>query len=84
MRMTYTLPTDASIVASSEWFDSIVEEHDRLLERGVDFESLARIAYRMFEGDDVNDQLMTILRKHKLIDENDEWVYVEKEDGDGS
>ena len=82
--MTYTLPTNASIVASSEWFDSTFEEHNRLLERGVDFESLAHIAYRMLEGDDVNDQLMIILRKHKLIDENDEWDYGEEEDGDGS
>ena len=84
--MTYTLPTNASsIVASSEWFDSTVEEHNRPLERGVDFESLAHIAYRMLEGDDVNDQLVAVLQKHHFVDEHGEWVYVEEEeDGDGS
>lgn len=44
-----------------------------------DLDKLARITYRMFEGDDVNEEYTQLLWELGYVDENGEWIYEEDE-----
>ena len=44
------------------------------------FEELAYYFYQTIEGDDVVAEAMELLKKFKLVDENDEWIYEEDEE----
>lgn len=41
------------------------------------FERLAYLCYRMIEGDDVLEQVHSLLRERGFVDENDEWITYE-------
>lgn len=44
-----------------------------------EIEKLAYLLYKAIEGDDVNEQAFSVLRKLDFIDENQEWIYRDDE-----
>ena len=44
------------------------------------FERLAYLCYQMIEGDDVLEEVLSILRERGFVDENDEWIFYNEEE----